>query len=257
LTFRLDFGPLYNFLVSPSDEDPGSCQPNLPPVREESQDREPADEERDTIRRLIEAVEAERTRIARELHDDINQRVALLVVTLEEIEGDLTESGPKTQISQVRQHLFDLANDIQSLSHQLRSSQLEYLGLVAAARSLCRELSKRNKVEITFSAEGVVGELPSQISLCLYRVLQEALQNALKHSGAQRFGVDLRETSTEIQLRVSDNGCGFDQNTAAHNRGIGLVSMRERMRLVDGILTIQSARNQGTTVQATIPFKAK
>jgi signal transduction histidine kinase len=258
LTFLLDFDPLYNFLVSPSDEDPGLGQRNVSRVSEEAEDGKPVQEERDIIRRLIEAVETERSRIARELHDDINQRIALLAVSLERIESNLTTSDSRIrgQISQVRQGLSDLGNDIQFLSHQLRSSKLDYLGLVPAARSLCRELSERHNIEIIFSAEAVVGKLPSQVSLCLYRVLQEALQNALKHSGARRFTVDLRETPKQIQLTVGDNGCGFDQHAAAHNRGLGLISMHERMRLVDGILTIQSARNQGTTVQATIPFKA-
>lgn len=207
-------------------------------------------------RRLIEAHEEERTWIARELHDDINQRIALLTVQLEQWAQHPPSSADEVtdHIRRVRQHLSDLGKDVQALSHRLHSSKLEYLGLVSAANGFCKELSEQQKVEIEFSHAGIPHDLPKETSLCLFRVLQEALQNAVKHSGGRLFSVELRGTSSEIQLTVSDSGVGFDQQDATGRRGIGLVSMRERMQLVGGEFSIESKPGGGTTVCARVPF---
>src|SRR5207302_7502359 len=156
----------------------------------------------DVGRRLIEAHEEERTWIARELHDDINQRIALLAIDLEQMKHNIPESAVLSHdhLRQVRQRLSDIGNDIQALSHRLHSSKLEYLGIVVAASSFCKELAEQHKVEIDFSHAGVPRSLPKEISLCLFRVLQEALRNAVKHSGMRHFRVELRGTSREIQL---------------------------------------------------------
>jgi PAS domain S-box-containing protein len=210
----------------------------------------------DVRRRLVEAHEEERTWIARELHDDINQRIALLTVQLEQWAQHPPSSAVEVtdHIRHVRQHLSDLGKDIQALSHRLHSSKLEYLGLVSAANGFCRELSEQQKVEIEFSHAGMPHGLPKETSLCLFRVLQEALQNAVKHSGGRLFSVELRGTSREIQLTVRDSGVGFDQQDATDRRGIGLVSMRERMQLVGGEFSIESKPGGGTTVCARVPF---
>jgi PAS domain S-box-containing protein len=210
-------------------------------------------------RRLLEAHEEERTWIARELHDDINQRIALLAVQLEQWAQHPPSSRVEVtdHIANVRQQLSDLGKDVQALSHRLHSSKLEYLGIVSAASSFCRELSDQQKVEIEFSDGGIPRGLPKEISLCLFRVLQEALQNAVKHSGERHFRVELRGTSGEIQLTVSDPGVGFDQQVAASRRGIGLVSMRERLQLVGGEFSIESNHGRGTTIRARVPLVAE
>ena len=210
-------------------------------------------------RRLIEAHEEERTWIARELHDDINQRIALLSVNLEQWAQHPPSSGVEVSnhIGNVLQDLSDLAKDIQALSHRLHSSKLEYLGLVVAAKGFCRELSEQKHVEIDFIHEGIPGSLPKEISLCLFRVLQEALQNAVKHSGARQFRVELRAASGEIQLTVNDQGVGFDRQNAVNRHGLGLVSMQERTHLVGGEFSIQSEAGRGTTISARVPLEVK
>jgi PAS domain S-box-containing protein len=210
-------------------------------------------------RRLIEAHEEERTWIARELHDDINQRIALLALQLEQGYPGPPSSDVEVpdHITQVCQQLFDLGKDVHALSHRLHSSQLETLGIVSAARGFCRELSEQKKVEIEFSDEGISPSLPNEISLCLFRVLQEALQNAVKYSGERHFRVELGGSSEEIQLTVRDSGIGFDQRDAIERHGLGLISMRERLHLVGGELSIQSEPSRGTTISARVPLEVK
>ena len=210
-------------------------------------------------RRLIEAHEEERTWVARELHDDINQRIALLTVQLKQWAQHPpgSETGVRKHIDLVCEQLTDLGGEVQALSHRLHSSKLEYLGIGVAAGSFCRELSEQQHVEIEFSQEGIPHSLPKEIALCLFRVLQEALQNAVKHSGARHFRVELHGTPSEIQLTVSDSGIGFDQQFTTDHCGIGLISMRERLKLVDGEFSITSKPGGGTTIRAQIPFAVK
>jgi PAS domain S-box-containing protein len=207
-------------------------------------------------RRLIEAHEEERTRIARELHDDINQRVALLAANLERLKQHLPASEVQANrgIEEARAYVSDLGSDIQALSHRLHSSKLEYVGLDAAASGFCRELSEQKGVEIAFHSHNIPKKLPQEISLCLFRVLQEALHNAVKHSGAQQFEVSLNGSPTEIQLSVHDAGIGFDLEEAFSGRGLGLASMKERLKLVAGKLSIDSRPKSGTTIQASVPY---
>ena len=221
-------------------------------------DRKLAEDALATVgRRLIEAHEEERTWIARELHDDIAQRIALLGVDLERFDHPALD--PAVDMHEYLQHarrlINDLGQDVQALSHRLHSSKLEYLGLVTAAKSFCRELSEQRKVRIDFKHADVPARIPQEISLCLFRVLQEALQNALKHSAEQNFTVELRGTKEAITLTVSDSGIGFDWQDAINRRGIGLISMRERLHLVDGELSIRSAPGRGTTVRARVPLR--
>jgi PAS domain S-box-containing protein len=206
-------------------------------------------------RKLIEAHEEERTWIARELHDDVNQRMALLAIELDRWNQQLPPSAVEfhDHIRHASQRLSGIAADIQALSHRLHSSKLEYLGIVAAAKSFCKELSEQQKVEIDFSHTAIPRSLPKDISLCLFRVLQETLQNAVKHSGVRHFKVELCGTEGEIQLTVSDLGVGFDPQDAIHHRGLGLISMRERMQLVSGEFSITSRPGSGTTIHARVP----
>lgn len=213
----------------------------------------------DIGRKLIEAQEEERAWIARELHDDINQRIAVMAVELEQWEQHLYDSEAnrgREHIRRVRERLFDLGKDVQLLSHRLHSSKLELLGLVVAASSFCREFSKQHKVEVDFSHRDVPRNLPKETSLCLYRVLQEALQNALKHSGGRHFTVEMHGRSGEIQMDVSDLGVGFVQHDAVNCDGLGLISMRERLQMVKGKLSIRSEPGRGTTIQALVPLSS-
>ena len=206
-------------------------------------------------RKLIEAHEEERTWIARELHDDINQRIALLAVRLESLKLRLPDLQNETSrcIEEIRGHVSDLGTDIQAMSHRLHSSKLDYLGLESASAGFCREVSERQHVEIDFHSENVPKNLSKEISLCLFRVLQEALQNALKHSGSRHFQVSLQGGANGLELTVQDSGAGFDLVRAIGRHGIGLASMQERLKLVDGQLFIDSRAEHGTTIHARVP----
>jgi PAS domain S-box-containing protein len=211
-------------------------------------------------RRLIEAHEQERTWIARELHDDISQRIALLTIELERCVQCLSKSSKvevHSHIGHVRQGLHGLGSDIQALSHRLHSSKLDYLGLAAAANSFCKELSEQHQIEIRFRHAGIPVDMSKEVSLCLFRVLQEALQNAVKYSGEGHLQVELQGTSGEIQLTVSDLGVGFDELEAVNQRGLGLISMRERVQLVGGEFSIESQPKRGTTIHARVPLSSR
>jgi PAS domain S-box-containing protein len=206
--------------------------------------------------RLIAAQEQERTRIARELHDDIGQRLALLANELQHArEGfpDLAEG--RKRMEELEEQTVEIASDIQSLSHKLHSSKLEYLGMVSAMETFCKEFSKQQKLEISFKHDDVPSRLPPDVSLCFFRVLQEALQNSAKYSGAQQVRVELCATPNEIRLTVSDSGEGFDLKAAREGLGLGLISMEERLKIVGGHLRIESQPKRGTTIHARAPLR--
>jgi PAS domain S-box-containing protein len=206
-------------------------------------------------RKLIEAQEQERTRIARELHDDIGQRLAVLAMNLAQIQRNPSNSSELAgRIGDVQKLTSEIATDIQSLSHELHSSRLQYLGLVSAITGFCREFGEQRKVEINVKIRDLPVPLPPDISLCLFRVLQEALNNSAKHSGVQYFEVELWETSDEIHLAVSDSGVGFDPDAVKAGKGLGLISMEERLKLLNGTLSIESQLQRGTTIHARVPF---
>ena len=207
-------------------------------------------------RRLIEVQEQERTRIARELHDDIGQRLAMLTIELEQLRQRYSDlpAGLLHYVGQLRDHSSEIATDVQSLSRELHSSKLEYLGIATAMKAFCKEFSDQQNVEVVFAHDEVPRALSQEISLCLFRVLQEALQNALKHSGVRHFEVELRYGSDAIDLTVRDSGSGFDLREAAKTHGLGLVSMAERLKLVDGQLSIDSQPRSGTTIHARVPI---
>ncbi len=212
----------------------------------------------DMTRKLIEAQEQERARIARELHDDINQRLAMLTIGLEQLRDDRPElsSEVQTRIHELREQTTELSVDVQALSRDLHSSQLEYLGVVAGMKSWCKEFGERQGMQIDCRHD-VQSVLPAEIGLCLFRVLQEALHNAAKHSGMKRIEVQLREESGEIHLIVRDSGRGFDVEAVKQGRGLGLTSMRERIRLVNGTIEIQSKPMGGTTVHVRVPLRSE
>ena len=212
----------------------------------------------DMSRKLIDAHEQERTRIARELHDDIVQRLALLAVQLDEVEIDTPDSVSEfgRRIGDLRNQTTDIADDVQLLSHELHSSKLEYLGIVAAAKNFCGEFGERQRVEIDFQSHDMAAALPTDVSLPLFRVLQEALRNGVKHSGVKSFEVKLWGSAEDVQLTVSDLGVGFDSEAVAKGTGLGLTSMQERLRLVGGELSISSQPKRGTTIHARVRFNS-
>jgi signal transduction histidine kinase len=211
-------------------------------------------------RKLIEAQEKERNRIGRDLHDDICQRLALLAIGLQQIKEVLPDSAVKTSsgLDELWKQTLQLATDVQALSHELHSSKLEYLGIVPAMRGFCREFSEQQRIKVDFTSHDLPNPLPSpEISLSLYRVLQEALHNAAKHSGVRHFEVQLWGTTDEIHLTVSDSGAGFDAHAAKQGRGLGLTSMEERLRLINGKLSIESQPRRGTTLHARVSLSSE
>jgi PAS domain S-box-containing protein len=205
--------------------------------------------------KLIEAQEQERARIARELHDDIGQRVSLLAIELARLQHNPPDSsGLPGRIGQLQKQTTEIATDIQSLSHELHSSRLEYLGIAAALGGFCQEFSEQQKVEIDFKTHDLPIPLSPEISLCLFRVLQEAVHNSAKHSGVRHFEVRLWGTPEEIHLAVSDSGAGFDINAVKEGRGLGLTSMEERVKILKGTLSIESQLQRGTTIHARVPI---
>jgi len=205
-------------------------------------------------RRLIHSQEQERARIGRELHDDINQRLAMLSLELEQLQGNPSEV--QTRVQDLRNRTTEISNDVQALSHELHSSKLEYLGVVAGIKSWCKEFGQRQRMEIDFRHE-VSSALQLEVGLCLFRVLQEALHNAAKYSGVKRIEVHLTEHSNEVHLMVNDQGRGFDIETARQGRGLGLANMQERVKLLNGAISIESKPSGGTSIRVKIPLRSE
>ena len=254
---RKDQTPLYiSLTISPVRDASGKIVGASKIARDITQRKRIERELLGMSRKLIEAHEQERTRIARELHDDVVQRLALLSLELEGVQEDVPDAASelRTRIGALVNQTAQIVDDVQLLSHELHSSKLEYLGIVEAAKNFCKEFSERQKVEIDFQSHDLPTGLPTELSLTLFRVLQEALRNAAKHSGVKRFEVRLWGSTGEIHLSISDLGAGFDTETAMKNPGLGLTSMQERLRLVHGELSINSQPRGGATIHARIPF---
>jgi PAS domain S-box-containing protein len=207
--------------------------------------------------RLIAAHEEERAWIARELHDDIGQQLALLANYLDLMEKDPPDTGEsiRSRVNEQLKRVREISADVQAMSHRLHSSKLRYLGIVSAAKSFCQEISKQHKVEVHFTHAGIPPTVPDEISLCLFRVVQEALHNAVKHSGVQQFEVELLGTPDVIHLMIRDSGVGIDSATVTTNQGLGLVSMQERVNLLKGTFSIDSRPEHGTTIQVRLPLR--
>jgi len=205
--------------------------------------------------RLITAHEEERARIARDLHDDFNQRMALLQIGLEEFEQETPRLSAmaRQRLHNIAEIASEVSSDIHNLSHELHPSKLDSLGLVAAVGGLCKEFSKQHGLHIQLVHHQLDERIPKEVTLCLFRIVQEALRNVVKHSGAREAEVDVSGQSDRINLCVSDTGAGFDPEAVNGTAGIGLISMRERLRLVGGHLSIESKPGQGTRIRVRIP----
>ncbi len=208
--------------------------------------------------KLIEAQEQERRRIARELHDDIGQRLAVLAIELSFLQQtQLKPSELPGSLAKLQKQTSEIAADIQSLSHGLHSSRLQYLGMAAALRGFCQEFSDQQNVEVDFEAHGLPSSLAPDISLCLFRVLQEALHNAAKHSGTRHFEVRSWGTPSDVHLTVIDSGSGFDTAAVKAGPGLGLISMEERLKLLKGALSVESRLHSGTKIHARVPVSSE
>jgi signal transduction histidine kinase len=211
----------------------------------------------DVSRRLITAHEEERTRIARDLHDDLSQRMAVVLMGLEQLTDTSTRLSSRTR-SRLR-HLHEVAAEVSAglhnLSHQLHPSKLETLGLVISLDGLCRDFANQHHLKVRFLHDDLRREISEGMTLCLFRIVQEALRNVVKHSGADEVTVELSACNEQIEVCVSDSGVGFDPESAG-KRGLGLTSMRERLRLVGGQLQIESQPSKGTRIHAYVPLPA-
>ena len=210
---------------------------------------------RDLGRRLIEAHESERRRLSRELHDNLGQRLALLSAELVMLRDTLGSSPPVVdQVDKLLAHTADLGTEVHRLSHDLHPAWLEHIGLSDSVRGVCTDLSRAYRIPIYLECVDVPAGLSHEIALCLYRIIQEALHNVVKHSAAASASVRLEAHSGEIVVTVVDDGRGFDPLVESAMNGIGLLSMRERTRQVDGSIVLTSQPGLGTRIQVRLPL---
>jgi signal transduction histidine kinase len=206
---------------------------------------------------LLRIQEAERARIARELHDGISQQLAVVALELDALQGRLPELGNprRADVAVLAQGIRTIAADLQQVTRGLHPARLEHLGLVSAVRALARDMDSY-KLRIDVAESDWPDDVPSVVALSLYRVAQEALHNAAKHSAANAVAVSFRGEGTALTLTITDQGVGFDTHGAGASGGLGIVSMRQRLRMIGGSLTITAAPGQGTRVQAQLPRRA-
>jgi len=211
---------------------------------------------REVSARLLQAQEEERNRLARELHDGLNQKLALLCFDLQRFTQSRREASVRRELNAIWKRLQEASSDVHGLSRQLHPSNLDYLGLVPAVKTLCRELSHRRTLAIEFVAEEKLAQLSidKDIALCVYRVIQEALTNTVKHAGATCARVNLTLQARSLRFTVTDSGKGFDVVKARSKCRLGLISMEERLRLANGELRITSAKTRGTQIEGRVPL---
>ena len=226
-------------------------------VRDITQLKRVEDELRDLSRRLIRAHEEERALLARELHDDVTQRLALLAIEVGRAELAAPEGSHTEAMRSVREGLVGLSEDIHSLAYQLHPSVLEELGLAEALRAECERLVRQGQVDVSLELDPLPAVVGRDAALCLFRVAQGALNNVTRHAGGRAASVTLRQMDGGLLLAVRDDGVGFDPASPGTGGSLGLASMRERVRLVNGTLDIESAPGRGTAIIAWVPVKAK
>jgi PAS domain S-box-containing protein len=205
--------------------------------------------------RLIHAQEAERARLARELHDDITQRLAVLAIDAGRIERAGAGAEVVGTIRGVREGLVRLSEDVHTLSYRLHSSLLEDLGLAEALKAECEFFTRQETIPCDLKVQDVPRSLPHETGLCLFRVTQEAMRNVARHARAGAVEVTLRRLDDGLQLAIRDNGTGFDPSRKRERVSLGLASMKERVHLLGGELDIESAPGHGTTIVAWVPLK--
>jgi PAS domain S-box-containing protein len=222
-------------------------------LRDITEQKRAEDETRDLSLRLIRAHEEERALLARELHDDLTQRLAVLAIDIGRAELAAQAGAQAETMRVVRQGLVRLSEDVHSLAYQLHPSVLEELGLAEALRTECERIGRQGGVEVSAELAPLPAVVGKDAALCLFRVAQEALNNVNRHAGARATRVVLRPMDGGVLLAVRDDGVGFDPARPSKGRSLGLASMRERVRLVDGTLDIDSAPGRGTVISVWVP----
>jgi signal transduction histidine kinase len=208
---------------------------------------------RDLAGRLMTAQEEERRRIARDLHDDINQELAAQSIAL----GTLGARVPPDlgdELARLQARTVTLSESVRRLSHDLHPGVLQHVGLVPALRSHCREFEREHGLSVAFHADGDLQDVPSEIGLCLYRVVQEGLGNVARHAKAREVRVTVARSGADVVLAVADDGRGFDPLEAGSRRGLGLLSLDERVRLVGGRLAVDARPLRGTELLIVVPL---
>jgi signal transduction histidine kinase len=211
---------------------------------------------RELAGRMIYAQEEERGRLARELHDDLAQRLAVVAIDVGRLELQLMDppAPVREELHEIKNGIVRLSQDVHSLSRQLHPSMLDDLGLIKAVESECSGFSKREGVEVLFNHENIPGVIPKDVSLSLYRIIQEGLRNISKHACAEHASVFLQGIDHDVLLSVQDDGIGFDWAEVKKNPGLGFSSMRERARLIRGELSIESEPEKGTVITVRAPL---
>jgi len=202
--------------------------------------------------RLINAQEDERRRIARDLHDDLSQRLSLLSIDLQLL--NRPRGQQRGAVAELASQIEEISSEVHKVAYRPHPAKLDQLGLQIAAKSWCRDVMQQSESKVEFTASDVPVDIPIDIALCVYRVLQEALRNVVRHSGASSARVELTGTGDSLQLVVSDAGRGFDSSASGGAHGLGLLSMRERVSLLNGHIAVQSRPGEGTRVAVTVPF---
>ena len=207
---------------------------------------------------MITAQETERSRIARDLHDDVNQQLASLSIALSGVKHRLQDGeveGVAGEVAGLQQRIVDVTHVTRQLSHELHPGVLQHAGLVAALRGHCAEFGAQHGIDVTFAAAAGINGVPAETALCLYRVTQEALRNIAAHAGARTARVALTPAATSLELSIRDDGQGFDLAEARRQGGVGLVSLDERVRLIGGSLRIETQPQRGTELRVSVPLR--
>ena len=208
--------------------------------------------------RLIAAQEEERRRVARELHDDFNQRLALLSLELEQLGQKIPKPlNLRESVKRLQSQAQEIAAEIHRLSYKLHPSKLDHVGLAVAVKSLCSELTQSGKLNVEFHQSGFPAALNRDVTLCVYRIAQEGLRNCVKHSAAESARVVLTKTRSAVRLMVSDNGCGFNAKSPLIEKGLGFISMKERLHVLGGKMNVYSRPLRGTRIEISVPLKSE
>ena len=241
--------------LGPKDEGPTKLHGFIIDVSERKRAEEAL---KDLGGRLIAAQEEERRRVARELHDDFNQRLALLSLELEQLGQKIqTPQRLRESVKRAQAHAQEIAAEIHRLSYKLHPAKLDHVGLATAIKSLCTELTQSGKLKVHFHQTGFPAVVDRDITLCVFRIAQEGLRNCAKHSGAESAQVMLTRTRNSVRLVVSDNGCGFNTKTPLMEKGLGFISMKERLHLLGGEMNVYSRPLRGTRIEISVPLKLK
>ena len=224
-------------------------------VRDVTESKRAMELNRHLAQRLIASQEAERQRIARELHDDVSQRIAILNAEVDLLAAQAGSDEVRARLRTLANRIRDIATDVHDISYALHPSWLESLGLVAGLKSLCRDASKLRNLHVSFTHSSIPEELEPDVSLCIYRIVQEALHNIARHSQAEEATVSVMCSDRHMTLRIIDLGVGF--NPSHFRSGLGLASIRERVAVVKGQLSIDAAEGGGTQITVEIPLEAQ